>query len=270
MMKNHVRTLAFAGVLALACALPAWAAETTPTPFDSEPQYAIVTQSEPSAWYPYEITTQQDGAQVLICKRFRVPAGTPVEELAETGLTRLGKEYALWGVTASAEELPPEERQITQTYDVTVSAPENAWAELKESIVYEEDGFYGELYPVDITCEEEMREDGSYAAVATYAGTVTRPQTGETVYELIYAPVAGEEVQRKDTIPEDVILYLMLGSLGLFMLSCLIMLAARRPAKRKRPAGKAESAAPTPKRTKVYVPNNDIVVGAHPEEDDDE
>ena len=103
-MKHLISAAALFCVLTACCALPALAEEAAPTP---TPAPEPAGQTEPR-WYPYEITTEEDGAQILIHKLYRVPAGTAVSELREDGITRLGQPYSLWGVMETKETGPAE------------------------------------------------------------------------------------------------------------------------------------------------------------------
>lgn len=81
------------------------AVETTDTDTGDAvvPTEDMLTTSATPAYYPYEITTQNDGGETLVLKKYRVPEGTDVGVLVEQNLTWLGQPYSLWGVTAVTE-----------------------------------------------------------------------------------------------------------------------------------------------------------------------
>ena len=261
-MKHLISAAALFCVLTACCALPALAEEAAPTP---TPAPEPAGQTEPR-WYPYEITTEEDGAQRLIHKLYRVPAGTAVSELREDGITRLGQPYSLWGVMETKETGPAEQKDVEQTYTLAVHSniAEEARREVKDSIPYEEDEFTGELALSDLSCAEEMQADGTYAATAVYAGTVTRTGSGVSVFELIYAPVssgAAEQAAAAISLSEILQLCLIVVGAALFLVLAALLATRRKPRK--------ATAAPAPAKKKpdVYVPSNDIVIGAHPKED---
>lgn len=287
-MTKQIATLLVSAALAVGCCLPALAEEAVPTPVPGpSPE---MTQAEPSAgeeaaetevspapsYYPYEITTVPDGRQTLIVMRYRVPEGTTADTLALDDLTRMGEPYTLWAVTETPEDGATEEKDAEQTFDVSVysNIPDEARNEVKETIDYsDEDGFAGTLTLADLTVGETAQEDGTYIATTRYAGTVSRSLSGNVCYELYYAPVNAPEVPEPvQEIPTDVLLLIMLVSLAMFIFTCLLMVL-RRPAvpqPRREPATKPKAAPPAPpKKQKIYVPSNDIVVGGKGDEDEE-
>ena len=287
-MTKRIATLLVSAALAVGCCLPALAEETVPTPapgatseatqMDTQPD-TTSTETEVSpapAYYPYEIDTVPDGRQTLIVMRYRVPEGTTADALELDGLTRMGEPYTLWGVTETPEGGTTEEKDAEQTIDVSVysNIPDEAKNEVKETIDYsDEDGFAGTLTLADLTVSETAQEDGTYIATTRYTGTVSRSLAGDVCYELYYAPVnVPAEPEPVREIPTDVLLLIMLVSLALFIFTCMLMIL-RRPSA-PRPRREAESnpkAAPPapPKKQKIYVPANDIVVGGKGDEDED-
>ena len=109
-----------------------------------------------------------------------------------------------------------------------------------------------------------MQADGTYAATAVYAGTVTRTGSGVSVFGLIYAPVssgAAEQAAAAISLSEILQLCLIVVGAALFLVLAALLATRRKPRK--------ATAAPAPAKKKpdVYVPSNDIVIGAHPKED---
>ena len=203
---------------------------------------------------------------MLIVKRYIVPAGTAVSELKENDLTRMGSEYVLWGVSETQQTTKIEEAELTKTLDVAVPSniPEEAVAALQQDVVYDQDGYLGTLHLDTVTCGDEMREDGTYPATAMYAGTVTRVVDGDLVVELIYAPVQ-EAAAEPATAPQIPTAPLLVGGVALLAVAGTVgyMVGKKQP----NPAPTAEKSEEKPK---VYVPANDIVVGAHEEGEDDD
>ena len=115
-MKKILSLVLSLAMLLTSAAMPAVAEEAAPTPTPA-PEPAGQTELR---WYPYEITTEEDGAQILIHKLYRVPAGTAVSELREDGITRLGQPYSLWGVMETKETGPAEQKDVEQTYTLAV------------------------------------------------------------------------------------------------------------------------------------------------------
>lgn len=145
---------------------------------------------------------------------------------------------------------------------------------MRETIDYsDEDGFAGTLTLADLTVSETAQEDGTYLATTRYTGTVSRSLAGNVCFELYYAPVnAPAEPEPVQEIPTDVLLLIMLVSLALFIFTCMLTIL-RRPGETK-PRHAAEQkpkAAPSapPKKQKIYVPSNDIVVGGKGDEDEE-
>lgn len=287
-MTKRIATLLVSAALAVGCCLPALAEEAAPTPapgptseatqMDAQPD-TTSTETEVSpapVYYPYEIDTVPDGRQTLIVMRYRVPEGTTADTLELDGLTRMGEPYTLWAVTETPEGGTTEEKEAEQTFDVSVysNIPDEARNEVKETIDYsDEDGFAGTLTLADLTVSDTAQEDGTYIATTRYTGTVSRSLAGDVCYELYYAPVnVPAEPEPVREIPTDVLLLIMLVSLALFIFTCLLMILRRpgepRPRREAGPKPKAAPPAP-PKKQKIYVPSNDIVVGGKGDEDED-
>ena len=187
--------------------------------------------------------------------RYRVPEGTTADTLELDGLTRMGEPYTLWAVTETPEDGAIEEKD-------------------RETIDYsDEDGFAGTLTLADLTVSETAQEDGTYIATTRYTGTVSRSLAGNVCFELYYAPVnAPAEPEPVQEIPTDVLLLIMLVSLALFIFTCMLMILRRpgepQPRREAKPKPKAAPPAP-PKKQKIYVPSNDIVVGGKGDEDEE-
>ena len=165
----------------------------------------------------------------------------------------MGEPYTLWAVTETPEDGAIEEKDAEQTFDVSVysNIPEEARSEVRETIDYsDEDGFAGTLTLADLTVSETAQEDGTY-------------------YAPVNAPAEPEPVQE---IPTDVLLLIMLVSLALFIFTCMLMILRRpgepQPRREAKPKPKAAPPAP-PKKQKIYVPSNDIVVGGKGDEDEE-
>ena len=287
-MTKRIATLLVSAALAVGCCLPTLAEGTVPTPapgptseatqMDTQPD-TTSTETEVSpapAYYPYEIDTVPDGRQTLIVMRYRVPEGTTADALELDGLTRMGEPYTLWAVTETPEGATTEEKEAEQTFDVSVysNIPDEAKNEVKETIDYsDEDGFAGTLALADLTVSETAQEDGTYIATTRYTGTVSRSLAGNVCFELYYAPVnAPAEPEPVQEIPTDVLLLIMLVSLALFIFTCMLMILRRpgepQPRREAKPKPKAAPPAP-PKKQKIYVPSNDIVVGGKGDEDEE-
>lgn len=287
-MTKRIATLLVSATLAVGCCLPALADEGVPTPapgptleatqMDAQPDTASTeTEASPApTYYPYEIDTVPDGRQTLIVMRYRVPEGTTADALELDGLTRMGEPYTLWAVTETPEGSTTEEKEAEQSFDVSVysNIPDEARNEVKETIDYsDEDGFAGTLTLADLTVSETAQEDGTHIATTRYTGTVSRSLAGDVCYELYYAPVnVPAEPEPVQEIPTDVLLLIMLVSLALFIFTCMLMILRRPTAPRPRRAAESNpKAAPPapPKKQKIYVPANDIVVGGKGDEDED-
>ena len=294
-MIKRIATFFLTCALALGCCLPALAEEAVPAPVpgpspeatsstaDNTDETApgdntdsnIFFESTP-AYYPYQIATVPDGRQTLIVMRYRVPEGTTADALELDGLTRMGEPYTLWAVTETPEGATTEEKEAEQTFDVSVysNIPEEARGEVRETIDYsDEDGFAGTLTLADLTVSETAQEDGTYLATTRYTGTISRSLAGNVCFELYYAPVnAPAEPEPVREIPTDVLLLIMLVSLALFIFTCMLMILRRptapRPRREAEPKPKAAPPAP-PKKQKIYVPSNDIVVGGKGDEDEE-
>ena len=292
-MTKRIATLLVSAALAVGCCLPALADEAVPTPgpspeatsstadntdgtvSDNNTDGDISDKSTP-LYYPYEIDTVPDGRQTLIVMRYRVPEGTTADTLELDGLTRMGEPYTLWAVTETPEGGTTEEKEAEQTFDISVysNIPDEARNEVKERIDYsDEDGFAGTLTLADLTVSDTAQEDGTYIATTRYTGTVSRSLAGDVCYELYYAPVnAPAEPEPVREIPTDVLLLIMLVSLALFIFTCMLMIL-RRPGETKlrHAAEQKTKAAPPapPKKQKIYVPSNDIVVGGKGDEDEE-
>lgn len=294
-MTKRIATLLVSAALAVGCCLPALADEAVPTPgpgpspeatsstadntdgtvSDNSTNGNISDKSTP-LYYPYEIDTIPDGRQTLIVMRYRVPEGTTADTLELDGLTRMGDPYTLWAVTETPEGGTTEEKEAEQAFDVSVysNIPDEARNEVKETIDYsDEDGFAGTLALADLTVSDTAQEDGTYIATTRYTGTVSRSLAGDVCYELYYAPVnAPAEPEPVREIPTDVLLLIMLVSLAMFIFTCMLMIlrrpAAPRPRRETEPKPKAAPPAP-PKKQKIYVPSNDIVVGGKGDEDEE-
>lgn len=292
-MTKRIATLLVSAALAVGCCLPALADEAVPTPgpspeatsstadntdgtvSDNNTDGDISDKSTP-LYYPYEIDTVPDGRQTLIVMRYRVPEGTTADTLELDGLTRMGEPYTLWAVTETPEGGTTEEKEAEQTFDISVysNIPDEARNEVKESIDYsDEDGFAGTLTLADLTVSDTAQEDGTYIATTRYTGTVSRSLAGDVCYELYYAPVnAPAEPEPVREIPTDVLLLIMLVSLALFIFTCMLMIL-RRPGETKlrHAAEQKTKAAPPapPKKQKIYVPSNDIVMGGKGDEDEE-
>lgn len=294
-MTKRIATFFLTCVLAAGCCLPALADEAVPTPgpgpspettssttdntgetvSENNTDSNISGESTP-AYYPYQIATVPDGRQTLIVMRYRVPEGTTADALELDGLTRMGEPYTLWAVTETPEGVSTEEKEAEQTFDVSVysNLPEEARSEVRETIDYsDEDGFAGTLTLADLTVSETAQEDGTYIATTRYTGTISRSLAGNVCFELYYAPVnAPAEPEPVREIPTDVLLLIMLVSLALFIFTCMLMILRRptapRPRREAEPKPKAAPPAP-PKKQKIYVPSNDIVVGGKGDEDEE-
>lgn len=292
-MTKRIATLFVSAALAVGCCLPALAEVAVPTPgpspeatsstadntdgtvSDNNTNGNISGESAP-LYYPYEIETVPDGRQTLIVMRYRVPEGTTADTLELDSLTRMGEPYTLWAVTETPEGGTTEEKEAEQTFDVSMysNIPDEARNEVKETIDYsDEDGFAGTLTLADLTVSDTAQEDGTYIATTRYTGTVSRSLAGDVCYELYYAPVnAPAEPEPVREIPTDVLLLIMLVSLALFIFTCMLMIlrrpAAPRPRRETEPKPKAAPPAP-PKKQKIYVPSNDIVVGGKGDEDEE-
>lgn len=287
-MKQRLLTAFLALTLAIGCCMPALAEESasapTPTPGPTPTaEQSVETESSADTpvpdtprYYPYEVTTEEDGAQTLVIMRYRVPAGITAEELTRNDLTRMGEPYTLWAVTETPEDITTEEKEAQQSFSVSVysNIPEEARSEVKETIAYkDEDGFTGTLSLTDLSIAEEMQENGTYIATVQYAGTASRSLAGDNSYELIYAPVnPPTEETPVQSISPDILLLIMMVSLTMFILTCILLVLRQSSAgcthretftkKEKNPPATA------PKKQKIYVPSNDIVVGG--KENDDE
>lgn len=294
-MTKRIATFFLTCALAAGCCLPALADEAVPTPgpgpspetISSTTDNTGETVSEDNtegnisgkstpAYYPYQIATVPDGRQTLIVMRYRVPEGTTADALELDGLTRMGEPYTLWAVTETPEDGAIEEKDAEQTFDVSVysNIPEEARGEVRETIDYsDEDGFAGTLTLADLTVSETAQEDGTYLATTRYTGTISRSPAGDVCFELYYAPVnAPAEPEPVQETPTDVLLLIMLVSLALFIFTCMLTILRRptapRPRREAEPTPKAAPPAP-PKKQKIYVPSNDIVVGGKGDEDED-
>lgn len=287
-MKQRLLTVFLALTLAMGCCMPALAEESasapTPTPGPTPAaEQSVETESSADApvpdtpsYYPYEVTTEVDGAQTLVIMRYRVPAGITAEELTRNDLTRMGEPYTLWAVTETPEDVTTEEKNAQQSFSVSVysNIPEEARSEVKETIAYkDEDGFTGTLSLTDLSIAEEMQENGTYIATVQYAGTASRSLAGDISYELIYAPVnPPKEETPVQSISPDILLLIMMVSLTMFILTCILLVLRQSSAGRthRETFTKKEKNPPAtaPKKQKIYVPSNDIVVGG--KENDDE
>ncbi|HJD20573.1 MAG TPA: hypothetical protein H9915_02010 [Candidatus Gemmiger faecigallinarum] len=293
-MTKRIATLLVSAALAVGCCLPALADEAIPTPAPGPTSEAtsstadntggtvagnntsgIIPDKSAPLYYPYEIDTVPDGRQTLIVMRYRVPEGTTADALELDGLTRMGEPYTLWAVTETPEGATIEEKEAEQTFDVSVysNIPEEARSELRETIDYsDEDGFAGTLTLADLTVSETAQEDGTYIATTRYTGTVSRSLAGDVCYELYYAPVnAPAEPEPVREIPTDVLLLIMLVSLAMFIFTCMLMILRRpvEPKARHSAEPKPKAAPPVPpKKQKIYVPANDIVVGGKGDDDE--
>ena len=294
-MTKRIATFFLTCALAAGCCLPALAEEAAPAPVsgpspettssttdntgeavpENNTDSNISGESTP-AYYPYQIATVPDGRQTLIVMRYRVPEGTTADALELDGLTRMGEPYTLWAITETPEDATTEEKEAEQTFDVSVysNIPDEARSEVRETIDYsDEDGFAGTLTLADLTVSETAQEDGTYIATTRYTGTVSHSLTGNVCYELYYAPVnAPAEPEPVQEIPTDVLLLIMLVSLALFIFTCMLMILRRPIAPRPRRAAESNpKAAPPapPKKQKIYVPSNDIVVGGKGDEDEE-
>lgn len=294
-MTKRIATFFLTCALAAGCCLPALADEAVPTPgpgpspettssatdntgetvSEDNTEGNISGKSTP-AYYPYQIATVPDGRQTLIVMRYRVPEGTTADALELDGLTRMGEPYTLWAVTETPEGATTEEKEAEQTFDVSVysNIPEEARSEVRETIDYsDEDGFAGTLTLADLTVSEGPQEDGTYIATTRYTGTISRSLAGNVCYELYYAPVnAPAEPEPVQEIPTDVLLLVMLVSLALFIFTCMLMILRRpgEPRPRRAAESKPKAAPPAPpKKQKIYVPSNDIVVGGKGDEDEE-
>ena len=294
-MTKRIATMLVSAALAVGCCLPALAEEAIPTPVPGpspgttssttdntgetvpESNTDSTNQDESSPlYYPYEIETVPDGRQTLIVMRYRVPEGTTADALVDSDLTRMGEPYTLWAVTETPEGGTTEEKDAEQTFDVSVysNIPDEARNEVKETIDYsDEDGFAGTLTLADLTVSEGPQEDGTYIATTRYTGTVSRSLAGDVRYELFYAPVnVPAEPEPVQEIPTDVLLLIMLVSLALFIFTCMLMILRRpgEPKPRREAESKPKAAPPAPpKKQKIYVPANDIVVGGKGDDDED-
>lgn len=294
-MTKQIAAFFLTCVLAAGCCLPALADEAVPTPGpgpspettssttdntgeavpENNTDSNISGESTP-AYYPYQIATVPDGRQTLIVMRYRVPEGTTADALELDGLTRMGEPYTLWAITETPEDATTEEKEAEQTFDVSVysNLPEEARSEVRETIDYsDEDGFAGTLTLADLTVSETAQEDGTYVATTRYTGTISRSLAGNVCFELYYAPVnAPAEPEPVREIPTDVLLLIMLVSLALFIFTCMLTILRRptapRPRREAEPKPKAVPPAP-PKKQKIYVPSNDIVVGGKGDEDEE-
>lgn len=265
-MKHGISVMALIGALALGCATITFAEE--PAPIEAMPEEPLAIEAAAPNYYPYAITLQEDGEQTLVVKEYRVPAGTAVEELEETTISRMGHDYALWGVSEVQEAYTIEECTLQKTSEVAVQSniPEEAAAQLQDSITYEDNGYSGTLQLVSVTCGDEMQEDGTYKGNAVYSGTVSRRIDGDSLYTLIYAPVPlPEPVQPEVPAPAAPnIPAPIAGAVACVIL--LLMLAFKAFGKKKdTTAPAAEEVKP-----KVYIPSDDVVLGAgrHDESDD--
>ena len=294
-MTKRIAIFFLTCALAAGCCLPALAEEAAPAPVpgpspettssttdntgeavpENNTDSNISGESTP-AYYPYQIATVPDGRQTLIVMRYRVPEGTTADALELDGLTRMGEPYTLWAVTETPEGGTTEEKEAEQTFDVSVysNIPEEARSEVQETIDYsDEDGFAGTLTLADLTVSEIAQEDGTYLATTRYTGTISRSLAGNVCFELYYAPVnAPAEPEPVREIPTDVLLLIMLVSLALFIFTCMLMILRRPTAPRPRRAAESNpKAAPPapPKKQKIYVPSNDIVVGGKGDEDEE-
>ena len=266
-MNKKIPTMLLVTALALTLAGAAYAEES---PASAAPTDATASETQAEevvpAFYPTDIELRQDGEQTLIVKHYTVPADTQVSDLKESDLTRMGSDYTLWGVSKTQENTKIEEAELSKTLDVAVPSniPEEAVAALQQDVLYDQDGYFGTLHLVNVTCTDEMREDGSYPATANYTGTVSRVTEGDLVVELIYAPVAAAPVENS-SVPGIPAAGILVGSVALlggagFAGYCI--------GKRRSPAEAVP--AETEEKPKVYVPANDIVVGAREEDDEDE
>lgn len=294
-MTKRIATFFLTCALAAGCCLPALAEEAVPSPVpgpspkttssttdntgetvsESNTDSNISGESTP-AYYPYQIATVPDGRQTLIVMRYRVPEGTTADALELDGLTRMGEPYTLWAVTETPEGGTTEEKEAEQTFDVSVysNISDEARSEVRETIDYsDEDGFAGTLTLADLTVSEGPQEDGTYIATTRYTGTISRSLAGNVCFELYYAPVnIPAEPEPVQEIPTDVLLLIMLVSLALFIFTCMLMILRRptapRPRREAEPKPKAAPPAP-PKKQKIYVPSNDIVMGGKGDDDED-
>lgn len=252
------------------------AAQTTDTDTGEATETAPTAPAAP-AFFPYEITTQDDAGETLLLKKYRVPDGTDVSALVEQGLTRLGRPYSLWGVTAVTEEAVVEHQDVAQDYELYVhtSDPDAARAEVKESIEYDADGFTGALTLTDLTCAAEQQVDGTYLAAAHYAGTVTRTHPGSTEYTLYYAPdyehTGDSPAGDADIVPtQEIVSVSLIAAAVLLAVVLIICLMQYRRDKKDAPPAAEPDPAPKPRPT-VYVPSTDFVPGSDKEDDlDDE
>lgn len=266
-MNKKIPTMLLVTALAITLAGAAYAEEppASVAPTDTTAPETQVEEVVP-AFYPTDIELRQDGEQMLIVKRYTVPANTQVSDLKESDLTHMGSDYALWGVSETQEVTKMEEAELSKTLDVAVPSniPEEAVAALQQDVLYDQDGYFGTLHLINVTCTDEMREDGTYPATANYTGTVSRVTEGDLVVELIYAPVAAAPME-SNAAPSMPAAVALVGSIALlggagFAGYCI---------------GKKHTHAKTipvesEEKPKVYVPANDIVVGAHEEEDGDD
>lgn len=265
-MKHKVSTIAAIGLLALACTTTAFAEESAPvndTPMES----AVITEQIPPSYYPYTISLQEDGEQVLVVKEYRVPAGTTVNELREDTISRMGRDYQLWGVSEVQDAYTIEEVTLQKTCEVAVQSniPEEAASQLQSSITYDDNGFAGTLQLISVTCGDEMQEDGTYKGSALYSGPVSRTIEGDIQFTLIYAPVPVFESEVEDVpmpthqnIPAPAIV----GLAALLILFGFLIVKLFSINKDKASADSAEEEKP-----KVYVPSEDVVLGAGKDEE---
>ena len=251
------------------------AADTTDTDTDEVTETVPAVPAAP-AFYPYEIATQDDAGQTLLLKKYRVPEGTDVGTLVEQNLTRLGRPYSLWGVTAVTEDAVEEHQDVEQDFELYVHTndPDAARAEVKESIDYDANGFTGALTLTDLTCAAEQQVDGTYLAAAHYAGTVTRTQPGSTEYTLYYAPDyehAGDlPAGDAELVPvQSIAVVALIAAAVLLAVVLIVCMAQRRRAGKAAPPAADPDPAPKPRPT-VYVPSTDFVPGSDKEDEPDE
>ena len=176
-------------LLALGTATAAFAEGPAPT---SAPELVELSPEDTAPqFYPDSISWQEDGGQLLVVKQYRVPYGTTVDDLTESGMQWNGADYTLWGVTQDVEGGVTEEKEVAQDFELSVRSAdaETARNDVKESVAYDDEyGFSGSLTLQDITIGETLQADSTYMATAHYAGTVTRTEAGTVHYTLLYAP----------------------------------------------------------------------------------
>lgn len=278
LLAGALCVLVFSFALSASAETPAVPVPDAAVAENTDMETGEVTETAPvaPAFYPYEIATQDDAGEMLLLKKYHVPEGTDVSSLVEQGLTRLGRPYSLWGVTAVTEDAVEEHQDVEQDFELYVhtSDPDSARAEVKESIDYDADGFIGTLTLTDLTCAAEQQVDGTYLAAAHYTGTVTRTQPGSTEYTLYYAPdydratepIAGDA----ELVPvQSIAAVALIAAAVLLAVVLIICMVQHRRDKKDAPPESAPEQVPKPRPT-VYVPSTDFVPGSDKEDETDE